>query len=135
MSARLHVDRLPCSTCPYRVDTPPGVWDPEEYAKLPNYDDDAPEVAVAAFLCHHSPTTGRDAICRGWLTVHAESVAARLAVISGRVTDAERYAPVEVELYPTGRAAADAGMAGVEDPSPAARRAIDRLTAKQRRQR
>lgn len=126
-SKPLHVDRLPCSTCPYRRDTPSGVWAPSEYAKLPLYDDND---AFGIFLCHHTNSTGRETVCRGWLTVHCESAAARLAELQGFVTGEQRYADVDTPLYSTGREACDAGMADVPDPSPAAQRAVDRLVKK-----
>lgn len=131
----LHVDVRPCSSCPYRCDTPAGVWHPDEYAKLALYDDNG---ALGIFLCHHTNSSRRDpasvehgdTVCRGWLTVHAESAAARIAVLAGAVTDEQRYAAVDTPLYRTGREAAEAGLAGVEDPNDAAQRMIDRLVRK-----
>lgn len=123
----LHVAPRPCVTCPYRRDTPPGIWAPEEYEKLARYDD---ERVLALFLCHQTNATGTPTACRGWLTVHQESVAARLAVLHGRVTDDQRYAEVDVELYVTGTEARDAGLAGVKRPDEAAQRAMDKLVAR-----
>lgn len=127
----LHVAVSPCTSCPYAKSTPPGVWHKSEYLKLPGYDD--PQTAFETFLCHHSAVTDRQSVCRGWLTVHAESVAARLATSMGLVTDDERYAPVKEELYASGAEACAAGIAGITRPSAPARRVIDRLnTARQR---
>lgn len=127
MSEPLHVAPLPCTTCPYRRDTPPGIWHPDEYAKLPLYDD---RPILAAFLCHQSTATGKPTICRGWLSVHSESPAVRLALILGTVTPEQVYADVPVKLYASGTEAATAGMAGVEHPDASARTAIDRLITK-----
>jgi hypothetical protein len=126
----LHAAPRPCNTCPYRRDTPPGVWHPEEYEKLPLYDDGSDEIQIATFHCHQQNATGVETVCRGWLTVHCESIAARLALITGALTVEQLYADVDVELYATGQEARDAGMAGVDDPDERARRAIDRLVQK-----
>ena len=126
----LHVDKNPCATCPYRCDTPAGVWEAIEYEKLAGYDDDAPDPALGVFLCHHSATTDRQTVCRGWLSVHAESVAARLAVLTGKIDDDVRYLPITVDVYPDGKTAAEAGLSGVEEPGPDAQRAIAKLIAR-----
>lgn len=131
-SQPLHVAPRPCTTCPYRRDTPAGIWAPEEYEKLARYDD---EPLLATFLCHQTNATGIPTACRGWLSVHCESVAARMAVMQGRVTNDQRYAEVDVDLYANGREARDAGMAGVEHPDEAAQRAMDRLLARRAGQR
>lgn len=120
----MHAAPRPCSTCPYRRDTPPGIWAPEEYAKLPPYDDN---LAWGTFLCHLTTSTGVETVCRGWLAVHAESVAARLAVLRGELTNEQRYAPVDVPLYSSGAEACEAGMAGVPEPDEAAKAAVARL--------
>lgn len=117
----LAVTPNPCSTCPYRRDTPPGIWEPEEYERMRESGE-----RFATFLCHHSPVIGKT-ICRGWLTVERDSIAVRLAIFRGEVTAAERDAPVSAALYETGHEGADAGLAGVDHPSPAARKAIAAL--------
>lgn len=127
MSKRLLVNRHPCASCPYRLDTPPGVWDASEYAKLPRYDANE---SAAVFLCHQTPAIGADTVCRGWLSVHSESWAARIAVARGQVTPEELYAEPEVPLYGNGQEAAEAGLAGVELPGQRARAMIERLTRK-----
>jgi hypothetical protein len=126
----LHVAGSPCTSCPYRRDTPPGVWHAEEYAKLPLYDTNE---ELATFLCHHSPDSGVDTACRGWLTVHRESVAVRLAMLRGSVTPDEVYADVRESLYASGAEAATAGSSGIEKPSVKAAKIIQRLMNQQRR--
>jgi hypothetical protein len=60
----------PCPSCPYRRDVPPGIWDDSEYDKLPGYDHDVPEQAMAGasglFGCHTHP----DQLCSGWVGCH-----------------------------------------------------------------
>lgn len=129
----LHAAPRPCNTCPYRRDTPPGIWAPEEYEKLARFDFDpwaaaAPELAV--FRCHQQTATGVPTVCRGWLTVHAETPAVRLAVAGGQVTVDQVYAAVDDELYETGAEARDAGMAGVLEPGADAEAAIGKLVAR-----
>ena len=125
----LNVLPVPCSSCPYRLDTPAGVWHPDEYEKLREYDDNS---SLATFLCHQSFEIGKDTVCRGWLSVHCESVAARLAVMRGDVTAEQLYAEVQVALYATGNQAADAGMRGVKRPSKQARKVIRRLSKRRK---
>lgn len=124
MSRLIPADKRPCSTCPYRVDTPPGIWAPEEYERLTKWEENPLDQHI--FLCHHS-NGGQEKICKGWLTVERESTAARMAVLNGRISDEDRYLDPDVELYPTGRAAREAGLTGVERPSPAAMQRAERL--------
>lgn len=127
MSQELIVPEKPCESCPYRRDVPSGIWAREEYEKLRGYDENT---AFGTFLCHHSPDMNRNAVCRGWLSVQCESAAARLAVLSGQVTDEQRYATPLVPLYASGNEAADAGIRGIKRPNAKARKLIDRLKAK-----
>lgn len=114
----------PCSTCPYRRDTPPGVWDQNEYEKLPLFDTNE---SFETFLCHQSTAIGVDTACRGWATVHCESVSVRLAMMRGTLTRDQVYADVKSPLYADGREAAEAGIAGIMEPSAAAVQAIGKL--------
>lgn len=123
----LIVAEHPCSSCPYRRDVPSGIWAREEYEKLRAYDDNN---VFGVFLCHHSPSMDRDAVCRGWLVVHADSVAVRLAVCQGIIRREDYGRPCDTPLYKTGNAAANAGIKGIKRPGIKARRAIDKLIAK-----
>lgn len=120
----LNVLPSPCTSCPYRKDTPAGIWHESEYQKLRDYDNNE---SFATFLCHQSKEIGADTVCRGWLTVHCESVAARLAVAGGKVTREQLYAEVCEPLYASGNKAADAGMRDINRPGRKARRVIQRL--------
>lgn len=122
--------RRPCGSCPYRRDTPPGVWSRQEYEKLPPYDE--PETGLqppAAFFCHQQD--GR--LCAGWVAVHDmdESLGLRMACRQGLVT--ARGAEValdyttDVPLYSSGTEAAARGLSDVENPSHEARAMVTKL--------
>lgn len=70
----------PCSTCPYRRSTPPGIWHPSEYEKLREKDGD---MIGAVYNCHLDDGT----LCRGWLADQKRrgipSIALRLKLILG----------------------------------------------------
>lgn len=107
----------PCSTCPYRKDTPPGIWAREEYEKLPAWDH---EMAFAGiFLCH----TDSAALCRGWIEVHERNISVRIAMFKVEWTPENRE-PTRVPLYASGMAAMRAGLSGVVKPSRTAKKAI-----------
>lgn len=128
MSKELHVPAEPCASCPYRKDVPHGIWHPTEYAKLRTYDDGFQEIpALGVFLCHASNFKDRDSVCRGWLSVHCDSVAVRLGVITGQIPPEAPFAKVKAKLFKTGKAAADAGMRAINRPGKAARKMIDKL--------
>ncbi len=118
-----------CSTCPLSRSTPPGIWHPSEYRKLPLYDDQKPEFAV--FHCHQENATGVPTVCRGWLAVFGyDALAVRIAVSRGEIPPQEVERPCAVPLYGSGAEACAAGLAGVKKPSTPARKAIERLVAK-----
>lgn len=73
----------PCSSCPYRRDTPLGIWEREEYEKLPPYDNG--DAILPTFHCHQENATGIPTACREWVAVHGfDSIAIRLARGAGR---------------------------------------------------
>lgn len=121
--------RRPCGSCPYRRDTPPGVWHPDEYAKLPAYDLDTPDQPAGVFLCHQQD--GR--VCAGWAGCHdmSRALAVRFAVVRGDVDEATLAAILDygtdVPLHDSGQAAAVHGLTGVADPGPDARAVIAKL--------
>lgn len=124
----------PCSSCPYRCDTPPGIWHPDEYRRLPAYDvdvaDDPPlALGLGVFLCHHA----NGAVCAGWLAVHGDHVAARLAVARGELPPPYTWPTPTVEVYPTSTAAADAGLVEGEQSIEAFRAAARILTRRHTR--
>lgn len=118
--AALIIPTNPCTSCPYRADHPSGVWHPDEYAKLARYDDTTdPELAV--FHCHQENRTGRPTVCTGWLHVHADSIAVRLAVITGRLPADALDHQCPIAFHPSGKAAAEHGLADAAQPGPEAR--------------
>lgn len=121
----------PCGSCPYRRDHPAGVWDAAEYRKLAEYDQESfPEAPLAVFLCHQTNATGQDTLCRGWLAVHPDCLAVRIALIQGRLADQDRYHVPQADLHPSGTAACQAGLAEIDSPGPAAERMQARLVRK-----
>lgn len=125
MTDRLHVAPRPCATCPYVRATPPGIWHPDEYAKLPAYDEIPGNLAT--FGCHQQHHTGRPAVCRGWLGVHRDGIAVRLAVATGRLDLDDVPLDDDPTLYGSGGEAAAAGLAAIEDPPATARKAARKL--------
>lgn len=123
----MNVLRKPCISCPYRKDHPSGVWDKREYEKLRAYDNNE---AFGVFLCHQTNTHGLTTVCRGWLSVHCESVAVRLAVATGKIEPDEPYRDCGVPLHESGNAAADAGEQKINRPTAEARSMGTRLLKK-----
>lgn len=118
----------PCGSCPYRQDVPSGVWEAEEYEKLPRYDGETFEQVPGVFLCHQQD--GR--VCAGWAGCHdmSESLALRVLAheLDGEVLNAILDYETETPLWANGAEAAEHGMADVEWPADDARRVIDKLT-------
>ncbi len=123
----------PCGSCPYRRDVPSGLWEGEEYEKLIDYDGDTAEQPIGVFLCHRQD--GR--ACAGWVAVHDmdNSLALRLGCASGHIEDPEPFLDYETStpVWNSGAEAAEHGLRDVRNPSPDARRAIDKLKAAEAR--
>lgn len=124
--------KRPCGSCPYRRDTPSGVWHPEEYGRLPSYDAPTPEQPTRAFHCHQ--VDGR--LCAGWVGCHDmdENLAIRIAYFDGSLSlesmDAVLDYSTDVELFDSGLEAACHGLLDVVNPTPAAQRVIAGLIRK-----
>jgi len=120
------VRKEPCSTCPYRLDVPSGVWASHEYEKLRPYDLPTGDQPVGTFGCHATP----EHYCHGWAVVHSsrggqhELLALRIWRPKGGIP------PAAVPLFASGNEAADWGQADIEDPSPEALAAVRRLLRK-----
>lgn len=119
----------PCDSCPYRKDTPPGVWAAAEYRKLPAWDDPM-QMKAGVFLCHNGD---RKLACRGWLEVHHENLGVRLALMTGRIDLGKHSKPTKVLLYKSGAEACDAGLKGVKRPGKKAKDVIVKLTVQRSR--
>lgn len=125
----------PCGSCPYRTDVPSGVWHPSEYEKLPQFDQPTALQPLGVFLCHQ--IDGR--ICAGWAGCHdmTHSLGVRITAIAGDLepdqVDALHAYTTPVPLFTSGREAAEHGMADIENPSPAAIRAAEKIQDRRRR--
>lgn len=122
----------PCGSCPYRCDVPSGVWDEEEYDKLPEYDEPTGDQPIGVFMCHQAD--GR--VCAGWAGCHdmEENLAVRLSVATGRMDDETYEALLNYEtptpLWDSGGEAASHGVENLFDPDESAQRVIDKLRSK-----
>lgn len=127
--------KRPCPSCPYRRDVPSGVWVIEEYAKLPLYDGETFEQPPGFFMCHQQD--GRP--CAGWVACHDmdQSLAFRLAATNMDEQTARAILDYEtdVEVFSSGREAAEHGVRDIVKPGPEARQQMDRLLRKTRRRR
>lgn len=140
MSRVLPPKAHPCGSCPYRRDVPSGLWDEEEYVKLPSYDgeigDQLMAGAMGVFMCHQQDGHA----CAGWVGCHdmENTGAFRIACANGAIEedDAEAWLDYEcaVPLFASGREAADHGLARVESPPPEAVRVARRLRRKLQRE-
>lgn len=117
----------PCGSCPYRRDVPSGVWELEEYLKLPPYDNPTSEQPPAVFMCHRQDGH----ICAGWAGCHDmdENLGLRLGASMGTVEDPEAVRTYETttELFASGAEAAAYGMDEIRNPGPEARRIMRKL--------
>lgn len=127
--------KRPCGSCPYRQDVPSGVWDCQEYAKLPRYDAPTPEQPPAVFACHQRD--GR--VCAGWAGTHdgPNLLSLRLALLTGSLTPEVfesvcRY-ETDVSLFDSGAAAAAHGLAEVTEPGERAARTVRKLIVRRSR--
>jgi hypothetical protein len=120
----------PCGSCPYRRDVPSGIWAPEEYAKLPPYDEPTPGQPGRVFLCHQ--IDGR--ACAGWAGCHdtGNLLSLRLAVAMGAMSretvDAVLDYVSPVPLWESGTEAAAHGLAEVTAPGSAAHSAMRKIS-------
>lgn len=121
--------KSPCGSCPYRQDVPSGVWDEDEYAKLPLFDKETFDQPPSVFMCHQQD--GR--LCAGWVAVHdmVNNFGMRMALSLGRIDPSDADAIYDysttVPLFDSGVEAAKHGLASVEDPDEKARRIVRKL--------
>ena len=122
----------PCGSCPYRLDTPSGVWSADEYDKLPEFDGQTWEQPTQVFMCHQQD----GCLCAGWVAVHDmdENLGLRFAVaggdISPEVAEQVRDYTTDVPLFATGAEAAEFGKREIEQPPAEAVRMVQKLHRK-----
>jgi hypothetical protein len=142
MDAKYLIGKDPCDSCPYRRDTPPGVWDRSEYEKLPTWDTDGnltheqtlEQISSGIFLCHQfDPNAKQPTLCRGWLEVHQNNLAVRMVMF--RTDFRGHNEPTKIPLYQSGAEACKAGLKGVRKPSTPAKIVIEKITRKRSRKR
>lgn len=126
----LGVAKAPCKSCPYRQDVPSGVWSADEYVKLPKYDGEILDQALAGcgglFLCHQQDGN----LCAGWLATHGPHNLLALRLHGAEVTgDVWNYA-THVPVFRSGAEAAAHGVARIKKPDRRAKSTIDRLSRK-----
>jgi hypothetical protein len=127
MSDPVRPRKNPCPTCPYRKDSPSGLWAAEEYDKLPDYDGPTWSQPPGIFMCHSSP--GREA-CAGWVACHdmSQSLGLRLEVYKGTADeDAFLDYTTSVPVFGSGAEAAAHGKREIENPTPEAKAAIAKI--------
>lgn len=134
MAEVITMRKRPCPSCPYRRDAPSGLWNEAEYAKLPAYDGETGEQALAGalgtFHCHTDP----DLLCAGWVACHdmAENFGLRFEAIATRtpVDPAVYDYQSPVPVFASGAEAAAHGMRDIDVETPHARRHRNALMRK-----
>lgn len=116
----------PCDTCPYRRDTAPGIWDREEYDKLPQWDD--PLAMAGIFMCHNGDG---QTVCRGWFEVHQENLHVRAAEFRIKWSNKNKK-PTQIPLYSSGGEARAAGLRGIRKPGRKALAAIIKIVRRRK---
>lgn len=119
----------PCASCPYRKNVPSGVWDEEEYQKLPQYDGPISEQNMTPFGCHQSDGH----LCSGWVAHTGDPLdllAVRLGILTGNIDPLTVDYTTKVPLFGSGAEAAEHGMKEITAPGPKATKVIEKLIAK-----
>lgn len=113
--------KRPCGSCPYRRDVPSGIWSAYEYRKLPAYDNETMGQPFGLFMCHQ-----RDGcLCGGWLQTHDTD---HLLALRFRQVDPSAFTyQSDIPTFASGAEAAAHGMRDIDNPSPEARRLIEKL--------
>lgn len=124
--------KRPCVSCPYRQDVPSGLWVREEYEKLPDYDKPTGNQPPAAFFCHQND--GR--LCAGWVGCHGtDALGLRILLYTVPRKDADAIINYEtdVPLFASGTEACVHGLEEIDDPGPAAKLLMMKITEKRER--
>lgn len=125
MSEPLKAPPVPCGSCPYRKDVPSGIWERNEYDKLPGYDGETWEQTPAIFLCHQ-----RDGhLCAGWLACHGPTRLLGLRMARGVDPSVFDYT-TDVPVFSSGADARAHGIRDIKNLKPKARKMIAGLVRK-----
>jgi hypothetical protein len=120
----------PCASCPYRKDSPSGLWAGDEYAKLLAYDGDMLDQlamgATATFGCHQKDGN----LCAGWVAAHGAENLLSLRVQGDKVPPETWNYTTDVEVFASGREAFDHGIRDLQSPGPKALRLMAKMQAK-----
>ena len=119
------VAKVPCGSCPYRKDVPSGIWHPDEYRKLIEYDRDTGEQPMALFMCHQRD----DNLCAGWVACHGSNLLAlRIATAVTKKIDVAIFNyTTTAPVFVSGTDAAKHGMRDINTPSLEARQLAIKL--------
>jgi len=122
----------PCASCPYRKDSPSGLWSQEEYDKLLSYDGDIPDQlqndGMAVFMCHQKDGS----LCAGWVAAHGPTnlLALRFASAAGSVDPKLFDYTTDVPVFSSGAAARKHGMRDMAQPGSRARVLMKKMVQK-----
>lgn len=129
------VRKRPCPSCPYRRDVPSGIWQASEYDKLPAFDGDIPDQALARafylFHCHSQPAN----LCAGWAGCHDMDNNLAIRLHARDIDPAVHEYVSPVPLFASGAEAAEHGKRDLSAPGPAAVRKARQLLRLQARRR
>ena len=115
----------PCRWCPYRRDVPSGIWATDHYLQLAVYDRPTWQQPVSGFRCHES--TGQ--WCSGWATCHSNRGHDH-ELLALRLPPFPEIPSETTPLWTSGTAAAEHGLADIDEPSAAALDAMADLQAR-----
>lgn len=123
----------PCGSCPYRRDSPSGLWHESEYDKLREFDRPTYEQPGGVFVCHQTP----ERLCAGWVGCHDmdNALAIRLGSANGLTpedVEAVRDYATDVPLFGSGEEAYQHGMREYENPSPEVKRVVQKIATKRK---
>jgi hypothetical protein len=112
---------------------PSGIWQQNEYDKLPLYDGEISDQALAGafglFMCHQKDGH----LCAGWLAAHGPQnlLAIRMAGVHRDELHPYVYDyETDIPVFSSGAEARAHGMKEIQEPGPKAHRLMDKLLEK-----
>lgn len=124
---------VPCVDCPYRKDSPSGLWSADMYDMLPLYDlTPAEGQPLKAFMCHEQ----NGHLCAGWIGCHGadDLIGMQMLAIQDDIDmteyrKAQEHQP-RVPLFESGKEAAEHGKRDIDNPSERTQRRVEALLNK-----